>query len=306
MRNMFSNRAVARKRHQRPSAAGAELSLLVARMTRLAVASPGVAFRLHDASRGVTLVTKGRAASPLAAFRQLLLCGSHEEQPQLAELSFDDGRYSLHGHLSVLCNGGRIRDAQLLSLNGRPLERTSELHRLIEASYARLHRRLAGQMSSPGSAPAVFCISLTCCPSRYDAAFHKEKSDVMFYDLASVRNALLGALTSFFCREASALDPRDIAAELVLASQPVRATTRHARCAMAHTASGETRRSTRRSTRQRGREEGWWEPPATRRSQEREMVSRRPSRPTGTSCERRDAPGTSSRRTDRLVGRARR
>ena len=215
VRNMFSNRAVARKRHQRPSAAGAELSLLVARMTRLAVASPGVAFRLHDASRGVTLVTKGRAASPLAAFRQLLLCGSHEEQPRLAELSFDDGRYSLHGHLSVLCNGGRIRDAQLLSLNGRPLERTSELHRLIEASYARLHRRLAGQTSSPGSAPAVFCISLTCCPSRYDAAFHKEKSDVMFYDLASVRNALLGALTSFFCREASALDPRDIAAELV-------------------------------------------------------------------------------------------
>jgi len=204
----------------------------------------------------------------------------------------------------VLCIGGRIRDAQLLPLNGRPLERTSELHHLIEASYARLHRRLAGQTSSPGSAPAVFCISLTCCPSRYDAAFHKEKSEVMFYDLASVRNALLGALTSFFCR-----DPRDIAAELVLASQPVRATratTRRARCAMAYTASGETMRSTRRSTRQRGREEGWWEPPATRRSQEREMVSRRPSRPTGTSCERRDAPGTSSRRTDRLVWRARR
>ena len=38
---------------------------------------------------------------------------------------------------------------------------------------------------------------------------------MMFYDLAAVRNALLGALTSFFCREASALDPRDIAAELV-------------------------------------------------------------------------------------------
>ena len=142
---------------------------------------------------------------------------------------------------SVLCNGGRIRDAQLLSLNGRPLERTSELHRLIEASYARLHRRLAGQMSSPGSAPAVFCISLTCCPSRYDAAFHKEKSEVMFYDLAAVRNALLGALTSFFCREASALDPRDIAAELVCLAAGARDATAAAASPRRHVPQGRIR-----------------------------------------------------------------
>jgi len=134
VRDLFCNRAVARKQLQRAGAVKAEVSNVLARLTRLAIAHPDVAFRLHDTARAATLLSKGRSASPLAAFRQLLSGG---QALTLHDARHDEGGYSVRGHLSLSPEGSCSRETQLFCVNGRPLGRRNELHKLVEAAYVK-------------------------------------------------------------------------------------------------------------------------------------------------------------------------
>jgi len=97
VRDLFCNRAVARKQLQRASSSRAEASSLLARLTRLAVAHPNVAFRLYDSARAATLLSKGRSASCLSAFRQLL---GEDHTLSMYDVRLDAAGYSVRGHLT--------------------------------------------------------------------------------------------------------------------------------------------------------------------------------------------------------------
>ena len=135
VRDVFANRAVARKQLRRAGVAEAEGEAMRETLGRLAVAHPGVAFRLHDSGRDVTLLRTSRAGDELTTYRQIEGGGA---LPPMARLLFGDGELEVDGHVAIPPAGHRTRDLQLVCLNRRPLSRKGELHRLVEAACNRL------------------------------------------------------------------------------------------------------------------------------------------------------------------------
>lgn len=205
VRDLFCNRAVARKQLQRASSSRAEASSLLARLTRLAVAHPNVAFRLYDSARAATLLSKGRSASCLSAFRQLL---GEDHTLSMYDVRLDAAGYSVRGHLTSPPDGSRSREMQLICVNNRPLSRRSELHKLVEAAYMKVQTASEGGGAAHGAVRArpvstaplhpAFLLFIHCSPSCYDVSLDVDKCDVLFIDSLAVRRAVIGALTRFF------------------------------------------------------------------------------------------------------------
>ena len=245
IRDMLVSRPVQRKRLQRAGAAQAELEAARSRLVRLAVAHPHVAFRLHDASRGATVLHATPTADPLTSLSRLM-GSSGGRLPPMAPLRFDDGEYTLEGHVALPPAAHHSRELQLIYVNGRPLARRSELPQLIETAWGKLLSATAsapaaaaaaaaasyGASSDGGTgrgggvgggfaervaasdapaAQAAFVLFVRCAPTLVDATLEPDRTDVLFADFGSVAAAALAALAHCFSAHSALLAPEAVA-----------------------------------------------------------------------------------------------
>ncbi|KAL3934045.1 MAG: hypothetical protein SGPRY_000001 [Prymnesium sp.] len=218
LREVFSNRAVARKRLQRPGAADAECEAMREAIGRLAVAWPSVAFRLHDRVRDCTILRTTRGASSLTTFRQLEGRGT---LPVMAQVLYGDGEMEAEGHVAIPPCGYHTRELQLLYLNRRPLSRRNELHKLIDAACARIAEATQpSKRAVTTSWHPAYLFFLRCDPSRCHF-FLKEgdvepehrscRFDIVWGDGETcVLEFLLGALSHVFASHCVQLEPEEI------------------------------------------------------------------------------------------------
>ncbi len=216
--DVFVNRAVARKELEQPGRMAAEAESTRLRLCAIAIAHPAVAFRLHDAACNATLLASSRSDSPLAPLRSLVLGPAALLPPMSAFGRTGDGASGLAitGHATVPPAAHRTRDLQLLFVNRRPLARSSELHRLVDAAFLRLARELlasAADAAAPEDSAAepslplhsAFVLFLECPPSLFVLRRDERAADAS-YDVAfgaasrRVLDFVLGSLVAFFAQ----------------------------------------------------------------------------------------------------------
>lgn len=203
-RDLFANRSVSRKQHQRPGAAAAEVEQARSRLMALAIAHPAVALRLHDLGCNLTVLRTSITSSPLSSLRASL---GELEPPPMAPLAFMHAGFSLEGFAAVPPAGHRSRECQHLFLNQRPLSPRTELHQLLEAALTKVALALTaataptagGSAQAPTSVPhAAFVLFLRCPPSCFDLTLEPDKSDATFIDGGLTASlTLVQAITRF-------------------------------------------------------------------------------------------------------------
>ncbi|KAL1500004.1 hypothetical protein AB1Y20_012681 [Prymnesium parvum] len=214
VRELFANRAVARRALRREGGGEAELAALREAIGRLAVGSPHAAFRLHDGARDATLLRTAACDSALAVLRQV---EAKLELPPMAELCYGDDELRLDGHLALPPHGAGSRGAQLLFVNRRALSRRAALHRLVEAACARLADGLAPRPLAPH---AAFVLRLHADGGAYPCCFER-RGEERGVEVAwggggegAVRRFVVGALAHLFAARVGALHAEAIEAAL--------------------------------------------------------------------------------------------
>ncbi|MEL6197212.1 MAG: DNA mismatch repair endonuclease MutL, partial [Pseudomonadota bacterium] len=169
----------------------AETQAVVDVLRRLALASPGVGFRLEersDAGTGETRVLLDLAPETGEAPAMRLARASRVigEDLSRAGLAIDEEREGIRltgvAGLPSLARGTALH--QYLFVNGRPV-RDRLLLGAIKAGY--------GDYLVRGRHP-VFALWLGCAPARVDVNVHPTKAEVRFREPGEVRSLLVGAL----------------------------------------------------------------------------------------------------------------
>ena len=221
VRDCFLNRPVARKQLIKHGAQQAELERARRHLAEVALAQPSVSLHLIDGSKQACILNVPRSANLIGTLRRLT--GGAELPPfvEVCEASADD--FTLRGHVAVPVAGMRTRECQHVYLNGRPLSRRAELHRLCETAFSRVHDALTHEAAEaassrlPSSVPkcepsqrphAAFILFIACAPSRYDLTLEPDKSDVVFADGGRAAAAfVLDALARGFAPHTSPVLP---------------------------------------------------------------------------------------------------
>ena len=214
--DIYCNRPVARKQMQKqPGAALAEVEAARKRLAALCLAHPTVSMRLVDAARHTTVLNVPRSTSLHGSLRLLLGSGADTLPPlETFEFGYPYSDFLVVGHVAVPPSGLRTRECQYMYLNGRPLSRRSELHRIVDGVFARVHAALLpGKSTGPVSAPTVafhaaYVLFLSCAPHRFDLTLEPDKQDAVWADGGrAAASAVLEALVAFFSTHLPHLQP---------------------------------------------------------------------------------------------------
>ena len=157
----------------------AERAAIVETVTHVAVAHPGVAFRLTEAGRDyLSLPEAGGLLERLAQIHGVAKARA------MREVAYESGAFKIAGYAALpsLTEGGRA--CQTISVNGR-FVRADNLHRGLDNAY---------RATVPGGRYPPVAVEITADPRRVDVNVHPTKQVVRFSEERAAREALTAAV----------------------------------------------------------------------------------------------------------------
>jgi DNA mismatch repair protein MutL len=159
----------------------AERAAIVETLTHVAVAHPGVAFRLTEAGRDyLSLPEAGGLLERLAQIHGVAKARA------LREVNYESGAFKISGYAALpsLTEGGR--SCQTISVNGR-FVRADNLHRGLDNAY---------RATVPSGRYPPVAVEIKADPRRVDVNVHPTKQVVRFSEERAAREALTAAVRS--------------------------------------------------------------------------------------------------------------
>src|ERR671933_2936442 len=159
--------------------ARAERAAIVEVLTHLAIAHPGVAFRLTEGSRDYLSLPE--AGDLLERLAQILGVGKARA---LRKVEYESGPFAVSGYAALpsLTEGSRAH--QTISVNGR-FVRAESLHRGLDNAY---------RATVPGGRYPPVALEITVDPRRVDVNVHPTKQIVRFSEERAAREAVATAV----------------------------------------------------------------------------------------------------------------
>lgn len=157
----------------------AERAAIVETVTHVAIAHPGVAFRLTEAGRDyLSLPRAGGLLERLAQVHGVAKARA------LREVAYESGAFRISGYAALpsLTEGGR--SCQTISVNGR-FVRAENLHRGLDNAY---------RATVPSGRYPPVAVEITADPRRVDVNVHPTKQVVRFSEERAAREALTAAV----------------------------------------------------------------------------------------------------------------
>jgi DNA mismatch repair protein MutL len=161
----------------------AERAAITEVMTHLAIAHPGVAFRLTEGSRDYLSLPASEAGDILERLAQI---HGVAKARAMRKVEYESGAFEISGYAALPSLTEGSRSHQTISVNGR-FVRSENLHRGLDDAY---------RATVPGGRYPPVALEIRVDPRRVDVNVHPTKQVVRFSEERAARGAVAAAVRS--------------------------------------------------------------------------------------------------------------